>query len=260
MNYRFTLSSVCAPMWSLDELLDLAGALGFPAIETFTTWTKAKVGPESHPSADLASTFAKHGVELGSLNVINLQDMSVLPRLQAEMEYARSLGLSHVNLKGGARIQPWDEFFELLHRALKTAAANSLSINLGNHPGNRIENSDDFGRVLNAIDDPSLRILADTGHFYTVGDTPLKVIERWPDRIGLVHLNDRRNGRGVALGTGDLQIEAVLQSLARANYRGDLVFELETDEEIGRDDALEILRAAKALITDHLASPQSWVG
>src|SRR5690606_20576579 len=89
--------------------------------------------------------------------------------------------------------------------------------------------------------------LLDSGHFHTAGESPIAVVRRWPGRIGLVHLNDRQNGKGVSLGAGELDCPALFAELRAAGYSGELVLELEGGAPDAEAQAAEVV-AAKAFV------------
>jgi sugar phosphate isomerase/epimerase len=228
---RFSLSSCSCSALPWEEALALAERTGFHSFETFTTWTGCRLGPDVRSPESVRRDLERHGLQLSSLNLVNLSGPEVMERLADEIAYAADCGLSSANVKGGRRDQQdWDTLFPLVEAAAQMAAARGLTLNLGNHPGNRFETVDDYRRVFETLPAPNLRILLDSGHFYTAGATPFPILDEMPERVGLVHLNDRKDGQGVPMGTGQLELRRLLQRLDEIGYDGMLVFELESGD------------------------------
>jgi sugar phosphate isomerase/epimerase len=227
---RFSLSSCSMSTLAWNDALALAQRTGFTKLETFTTWTGCQLGPDVKPPEDVTRELADHGLTLSTLNIAGLVNHDSLARVAAEMDYARACGLATINIRGDKQGQDWGLFIELLAKTCELAKARDLTINLGNHPGNVISSAEDFMRVCNDCTDPRVRVLLDTGHFYTVGSSPFPVLEQCGDRLGLVHLNDRHEGHGTPMGEGDLDLPRLMQELARLGYDDVLVFEIEAGE------------------------------
>jgi inosose dehydratase len=128
------------------------------------------------------------------------------------------------------------------------------------HVGTMIENPYEVGRVL---DGSSIALCLDTGHLYIGGTDPAELTRQVPGRIAHTHLKDVdgtvatkvRDGRlsyteGVRagmyrpLGTGDVDIAAIVSQLEAHRYTGWYVLEQDTalgddspDEQPSRDTA-----------------------
>lgn len=250
---RLVLSATCAPKASFEELVDLAVRTGIKAVETFTTWTGSRLGPGVLPAEEARAILDERGVDMPTMNLVNLTGPEAMPRLDEEMAYAAKIGVKAVNVKGGSRDQAWSAFLPLVSEAVSMAQSRGLGLNLGNHPANRIEGIEDYARVLDELGERAPRILLDSGHFHTAGESPIAVVRRWPGRIGLVHLNDRQNGKGVSLGAGELDCPALFAALRNAGYSGELVLELEGGAPDPEAQAAEVV-AAKAFVKTLLHS------
>jgi inosose dehydratase len=106
------------------------------------------------------------------------------------------------------------------------AEAFDLQPLLHPHAGTHIEFEDEVEPLLDAME-----LCLDTGHWLYAGQDPVRAFERWADRIPYLHIKDldrtRRNGgywtavrEGVfrPIGTGDLDVPALLQALERHGF------------------------------------------
>jgi inosose dehydratase len=124
------------------------------------------------------------------------------------------------------------------------AAGHGLKTVLHPHVGTHVETRDEVERFLT---DSDLQLCLDTGHLMIGGTDPVALAERYPDRIGHLHLKDVRadladevragrlgyteavsRGMYVPLGQGDVDIAAVVRFVRQAGYDGWFVLEQDT--------------------------------
>lgn len=135
----------------------------------------------------------------------------------------------------------WRNLLGRLDRIADEAARHGLVATLHPHVGTIVETEDEVARVL---DGSSIPLCLDTGHLLVGGADPVRLAADSPDRIAHVHLKDAdaalaeqvRSGkvaygdavaRGLflPLGRGDIDIAAIVRSLAAAGYAGWYVLE-----------------------------------
>ncbi len=233
MNLVFS-TTVC-PDALLPEALEIAASAGFDRIELFRTWTQST---PLHPDTSVRMVRERlddAGVTLTGLNIRNLtgrkadSDERNLPynlrQVEWDIHLARALRITSANLKGGART---DEASEDLIEGVNTVLEHipDITLNLGNHTGNRLEGRADYEAVMPHLGERA-RILLDTGHLLTAGEHILDFAEAFSERIGLVHLRDQKGDEPVPFGEGDLPFEGLFNILTKARYEGNLVIELE---------------------------------
>jgi len=98
-----------------------------------------------------------------------------------------------------------------------------------------------FAAWLADLPHPRLKVNYDTGNSASLGYNPAEEFSAYGERIGSVHIKDRRLGGGtVALGTGDADLPAVFAGLRQLQYGGDLVLQAARPEPGG-----EVARAAE---------------
>lgn len=142
-----------------------------------------------------------------------------------------------VHLSDGA----WDVLAHNLARVRVIAAELGIRCTLHPHVGTAVEDRAAVERLLAISDIP---LCLDTGHLLIGGTDPLDLLRRHGDRVAHVHLKDVdatiadkiaassvsyleavREGLYTPLGTGDLDIAAIVRGLEAAGYQGWYVLE-----------------------------------
>jgi inosose dehydratase len=138
----------------------------------------------------------------------------------------------------------WALLLRNLNRISDRAAEHGVSAVLHPHVGTMVENGDEVQRVLSGS---SVSLCLDTGHLLIGGTDPAELTRQAPDRIAHTHLKDVnsqiadqvRAGRlsyteGVVegmyrpLGTGDVDVEAIVSTLEGHGYTGWYTLEQDT--------------------------------
>jgi len=138
----------------------------------------------------------------------------------------------------------WDTLLRNLDRISALTAEHGIKAVLHPHVGTMVENTAEVQRVLDGSD---MALCLDTGHLLIGGTDPAELTRQAPDRIAHTHLKDVdesiaakvRSGRltyseGVKagmyrpLGTGDVNVEAILKTLRENNYQGWYTLEQDT--------------------------------
>lgn len=222
--------------------------------------TATEFGPDGFlPESPAAKAALLSGFGLSAVGsfvpvVLHLGDANVLPSISSVLDDYEAAG-AHVLVLAAvtgdtgydtARAQltdlEWATLFANLD-LIRTAAANRgvLAV-LHPHAGTVVESASDVDRVL---DGSTIAFCFDTGHLLIGGTDPVRFAVEHADRIAHVHLKDVssegiervRSGElsyheAVArdllyrpLGRGDVDIRAILASLARSDYDGWFVLE-----------------------------------
>jgi inosose dehydratase len=163
---------------------------------------------------------------------------------------ARTLVLSADSGQAGYDTRPtldeegWRHLLTNLDRIAALAAERGVRAVLHPHVGTMIERPDEVQRVL---DGSRIALCLDTGHLYIGGTDPAELTRQAPDRIAHTHLKDVngplaaqvrdgrmtytdavRDGMYRPLGTGDVDIAAIVDRLERHGYTGWYVLEQDT--------------------------------
>jgi inosose dehydratase len=138
----------------------------------------------------------------------------------------------------------WRTLLANLDRLARTAGERGVRAVLHPHVGTMVETPDDVRRVL---DGSTVPLCLDTGHLLIGGTDPAELTREAPERIAHAHMKDVdaaaaarvRSGRttyteavrqGIyrPLGTGDVDVEAIVSHLRGRGYAGWYVLEQDT--------------------------------
>ncbi|MFE3059243.1 TIM barrel protein [Nocardia sp. NPDC059239] len=138
----------------------------------------------------------------------------------------------------------WRTLIDTAAAVGEIAAAHGLHVALHPHVGTHVETAAEVDRFLA---DSGLDLCVDTGHLLIGGTDPVDLVRRHADRLGHIHLKDVREavaaevrsgsieysaavrqGLYVPLGTGDVDIAALVRAAHVGGYRGWYVIEQDT--------------------------------
>ena len=143
----------------------------------------------------------------------------------------------------GLGLQPegWDRLAANLQVAVRLCRERGYEPTFHHHAGTFVEAPWEIEELLARSD---VGLCLDTGHLVLGGGDPVRAIKDWGARINHIHLKDVRRsviddliregasmmevwrrGAFCRLGTGDLDIDAILQGVRALDYRGWLVVE-----------------------------------
>lgn len=221
---------------------------GFDAVEFWWPFEDAVPGDAAIDA--FIGAIADAGVRLAALNFAG-GDMAAgergllsdprrqqLFRDSADIAFgiATRLGTGALNALYGNRLDGVDpqmqdavaaENLEHLGRVAERHAAVILIEPLSGVDGYPLRTAADVLAVIDTVQAPALRLLADLYHLSVNGDDVDAVIDAHVDRIGHVQIADAP-GRG-APGTGTLDIGHYLRRLAGRGYRGNVSLEYRAD-------------------------------
>lgn len=205
-----------------------------------------------------ADTLAEYGLAaVGQFVPVILHDPDIdpLPAVELAMAGLVAARASTVVLAAATGAQGYDARPELdgagwttllgnLDRISDAAVAQGLTATLHPHVGTMIETGEETDRVLSGS---HIGLCLDTGHLLIGGGDPVRVAQDHPERIAHMHLKDvdlawaRQVQEGsasyteavaagmyVALGSGDVDITAIVTALEGSGYDGWYVLEQDT--------------------------------
>jgi inosose dehydratase len=248
---------VCeVPGWGYQlspaRVLAEMGAVGLSATE---------FGPDGFLPAEpaaMAATLATHGLHaVGGFTplLLHVPDHDPVPevtRLLANYgaSDAHTLVLSAITGQDGYDSRPeldntgWRTLLTNLDRIDRLALGVGVQAVLHPHVGTMVETGDDVRRVLEGS---GVALCLDTGHLLIGGTDPAELTRQSPERIAHTHLKDvhlglarqvqdgRRTyteavGAGMyrPLGTGDVDVPAIVEHLRKQDYAGWYVLEQDT--------------------------------
>jgi sugar phosphate isomerase/epimerase len=154
-----------------------------------------------------ASPAVAPGVCVAASNADALRLADVVPAIARLAGVAKEFGLSfRIRNRRDSPVEQLDE----LHVLFRDARADNLSLDL------------------------------DVGEFHSSAINPCDAVLSFSGRIGQVRLTDRRRHTRVPLGQGQVNVPAVLESLAEERFDGTIAIPLEN-----RPDAAEQLAAER---------------
>ncbi len=171
------------------------------------------------------------------------------------LELARDLGVTVVTSAVGALTHPdTGEPSPVALEALRAIGerADLLGCAVAIRPSH--DTAERLGGVLDALGCPALRVGLDPAGMAMVGVNPLPIVERFADRLSLIHARDatagtaRGAGRETTLGQGDIDFERLYDLLDAADYHGaHIIRRIDAERPLadlvaGRARVLELLR------------------
>jgi inosose dehydratase len=126
--------------------------------------------------------------------------------------------------------------FKRLAKALtelgKRTADLGIPLGYHNHMGSLSEHPEELDQIMSASDPRYAKLELDIAHYCQGGGDPVKAIEKYKDRLLFLHIKDverptQHSFRFVELGHGIVDVPAVFDGLAKINYRGWAIVELD---------------------------------
>jgi inosose dehydratase len=247
--------------------------------------TATELGPEgflpSEPSAR-ASVLSDHGLHaVGGFTplLLHVPGHDPIPEVDRILNGfacsgAEVLVVSAVTGSAGYDARPelddpgWDTLLANLDRVVDLATDRGVQAVLHPHVGTMIENGDEVRQVL---DGSWISLCLDTGHLLIGGTDPADLARQAPERIAHLHLKDVdaalaakvqsgrltysdavRQGMYRPLGTGDVDVPAIVGHLRARGYNGWYTLEQDTiltEEPTGEGPAADVRASAEYLRT-----------
>jgi inosose dehydratase len=175
----------------------------------------------------------------------------------------------HVNPAGGLTDAQWESLGAGLNELAASLQPAGVRLVFHNHVGTYVETEAETSRLLDATEATLVGWCLDCGHLAYGGGETLRMLEKYGDRVGYVHLKDvdgdllrrsREEGWGfhdalkrfifARLGEGVVNIPAVIQALKGHRYDGWLVIEQDTTPlnptEVARENRLYLEKLLQA--------------
>jgi inosose dehydratase len=155
---------------------------------------------------------------------------------------AGGLYLQVLDMRPKGRVAIPDDYKQLgktLTELGKRTADIGIPLGYHNHVGSLSERPEELDQVMSASDPHYVKLELDIAHYFQGGGDPAKAIEKFSDRLLFMHIKDveqvsKSVYRFVELGRGLVDVPAVFDSLAKINFRGWAVVELDEVPENAR--------------------------
>jgi sugar phosphate isomerase/epimerase len=132
--------------------------------------------------------------------------------------------------RAGSRIE---DVIGFLERFAPVAEASGVRHAIEPHWRNRIEDVHDYQAIFAAVGSPAYGIALDTGHLYAAGASIDAVLDRFVDRVMILHLKDAdRPGTHdfAPFGRGRIDNLGIIRRCAAAGFDGFAALELEVPD------------------------------
>jgi len=247
-----------------------------------------ELGPDGflpREPAAMSRVLAEHGLTaVGGFTPVLLHEPDYDPVREVDRildSYAATdanVLLSAVTGRSGYDSRPildedgWTTLLANLNRLSVLAAERGIRAVLHPHVGTMIQTGDEVQRVL---DGSAMALCLDTGHLLIGGADPAELTRQAPDRIAHTHLKDVderlaatvrsgerayteavRDGMYRPLGSGDIDIAAIVRDLEQAGYTGWYTLEQDailTEEPAGEGPVADV-RESVTYITELLTA------
>jgi inosose dehydratase len=234
---RFGYAAITWGGRDLEAIADIAAA-GYPGIQLRSSILRDFA---SRPAA-LAEELARHKLTFVALSSGNLRIDNAEDDLATHAANAK-----FVHAAGGLFLQVIDErpkgrevtaadcvrLGRLLTELGKRTADAGVPLVYHHHMNSIGQPPDAIGRILDAADPQSVKLLLDVAHYQQGGGDPVHAVKQYAQRIALLHIKDvetaqaAREYRFVELGRGRVDLKGVFAALAAVKYRGWAVIELD---------------------------------
>ncbi len=207
--------------YSVEDALKQAKNIGFTHVEFYSNMlpldsSAEKIAAVKKQVADLGLTISAHGVNHFSKDAAANRKW---------FEFAKAVGIPCISA------DPDPDSFASLNELVKEF---DIRIAIHNHgPTHRYNKALD---VLHAVEkyDPRIGACADLGHYIRSGEKPTEVIRLLKGRLYGIHLKDfaemQDKTKGVILGKGHLDCNAVVGALLAVDFPANGAFSLEYEE------------------------------
>lgn len=153
---------------------------------------------------------------------------------QRAIEATRILGADLIAATGPRREgSSIEDVVRFLARFAPIAEASGVRHAIEPHWQNRIEDVDDYAAIFAAVPSPAYGIALDTGHLYAAGASIDAVLDRFVDRVMVIHLKDAdRPGTHdfAPFGRGTIDNLGIIRRCAAAGFDGFAALELEVPD------------------------------
>ena len=207
--------------YSVEDALKYAKDIGFTHVEFYSNMlplnsTPEKIAAVKKQVAELGLTISAHGVNPFTKDAANNRKW---------FEFAKAVGIPCISA------DPDPDSFASLNELVKEF---DIRVAIHNHgPTHRYNKAID---VLHAVEkhDPRIGACADLGHYIRSGEKPTEVIRLLKGRLYGIHLKDfaemQDRTKGVILGKGHLDCNAVVDALLAVDFPANGAFSLEYEE------------------------------
>lgn len=240
----YAVSSVCFRSYDFATALDVAGRLGFSAVDLVGLRGLCEHVPVNGGASEYraaAQSFRRSGLRGSSLNAdpgsFDGQDdaSEVMQRIDRLLGFAAEIGVPLLVLPCGEKTDvihsdpQLSRMGDALNRVAEKARSAGVRVAVeAPYFGRPVHDLERTGRFLDALD-PAIELAYDVSHVEAADESVVGGWERFGDRVGIIHLRDAVSGNiRRVIGAGRVDFATFLQRVRADGFRGDMVLELET--------------------------------
>ncbi|TDX42896.1 2-keto-myo-inositol dehydratase [Halanaerobium congolense] len=220
---------------STEEALEDIGNLGYKGFEIFD----GNLMDFANKQEEFETLLEKNNLEfIGVYSGANFIYPGILDeelyKIEEVVKLASELGGTYLVLGGGAIRSggvvesDYKALGEGLDKAAEIADKYGMTAVYHPHLGTTCEGPEQLDKVMK---NSEIKLCPDTAHLEAGGADPIKVIEKYIDRIVYIHFKDLKDGEFVPLGEGTQDFSKMLKILNDANYEGWITIELDSHED-----------------------------
>lgn len=173
--------------------------------------------------------YQNNGVEIVSMGVVQLSNNE--DEIKPYFEFAKKAGLSHISIS----FHP-DDMDETLKLAEEMAEEYDLYLGIHNHGGHHWLGNCQMLRSIFKKTGKRIGLCLDTAWALDAGEDPVEMAREFFDRLYCIHFKDflfDRTGKeeDVVVGTGNLDLAALVDLLNENDYQGISILEYEGNVE-----------------------------
>jgi sugar phosphate isomerase/epimerase len=250
----------CMPDTPLEGALRTAREAGFCAVTLSTLQIEAALSQSFNLVADIRGLLDRFGQQLALFEASTLEPAegeepaALIDLLRLEMDVARHLDQSAVIVTAGQRdAMGLAELQALLHAAAARADAAGMPLLLRNRYGSRIEQIEDLRWLLGNLPPATVRVAVDIGAFHAAAVNATHAFAEFAHRIDAVYLTDQKGRSPQPMGSGEVNIAAMLRAIKQINFHGWIAVGTVIDGAAEPADALDNARTVLDELHDETA-------
>jgi inosose dehydratase len=162
----------------------------------------------------------------------------------------------------------WKTLCEGLNKLGKASLERGIALTFHHHMGTVVQTANEVDYMMEHTDPRYVNLLFDSGHFAYCGEDPVKMVEKYANRIKHVHLKDIRpeivekvkkedlsflqgvrEGAFTVPGDGCIDFDSIFKVLSESGYEGYMLVEAEQDPK--KANPLEYAIKARKYIKEH---------
>ena len=234
MSIRFAYETIG---WhgKLEETLASIATLGFEGVELFDLLDRVEY------MEDVAGMLQQADLRLvGAFSCGSFVEKEYLKGeiddFDATAEAIASLGGEFIITSGG-RCVPGKEssdrlgFIKTLGKLGRRSLRAGVQTVVHPHLGTLISTGEDIDALAAGTDANIVKFAFDIAHLTLAGADPIKILQKYLDRVAYVHLKDAKDEEFTELGRGDLPVVKFFRILEDSGYSGWVTIELDGSED-----------------------------